>query len=149
MKPFNRGFAAFVALCWLAALAAVIYLMWAPDRTVDINGSHLRAAFAISLAGSDRILATLVALAAMLPALALIGLEARPEKRRDAHDPAVVAAGDERYRKLDERISALQHRVDDRDSAPARRPVTPSEPVAVRESFDKGPPRRRWPLLGG
>ena len=149
MRAFNRAFAIIVALLWIAACALAIYLMWAPDKNLNIDRTRLQFLLDISVSGSDRVLGTIIAAGAMLPALLLLAMEMRPARRSGPEAVAErerIPGGENRYRELDQRIDELSRRIDER-RAPEQRPVAPGEPVAVTEGGYREQPRRRWSIL--
>ena len=148
MSAFNRAFAIVTALLWIAAWAVVIYLMWTPDKNLQIDRTRIQFLFDIAVSGSDRVLGTIVAVAAMLPALLLAVMEMKPGRRVEraavaTREPA--PGGDTRYRELDQRIDELQRRIDDRKAGD--RAVSPGQPVRVTEGGYREPPKRRWGIL--
>lgn len=137
MNAFNRAFAALIALLWIAASAGVLYLMWEPARAVDISNRYLDFAFDITVSGSDRILATLIAAGAIILGLALLAAQSLPGRRAPR---AVPPDSDARFRELRDRLDSLQRRVDAGEAG--RRPVSPQEPAPSAP----GEPRR-WGIL--
>jgi hypothetical protein len=106
MNSFNRGFIALLALGWIAALAAGIWLVWDQSRLIEITSSSVNLNFdIIADTQAEQILATIVAGALMLPALLLLALELKPGRRRDM---AVAAANDGDSRKMQSRIDSLE-----------------------------------------
>jgi hypothetical protein len=145
MRAFNRAFAILVAMLWIAAGAGILYLVWSPEDGINMDKSRMTAMLSFSLSNSDQILATIILVAVMLPALALLLFEMKPSRRREMVDSRVPAS-DDRYRELHQRIDELQRRVDDK--APAeRRAMSRGEPAAVSEGGYYEPPKRRWSLL--
>lgn len=121
MNAFNRAFAVLVGLLWIAALAGVIYLMWTPGRELSIENRYMDFVFDLTISGSDRILATLIAVGAIVLGLGLIAAQAIPPRRTRAE--GLAPASDERYRDLHQRLDQLQRRVDEREAD--RRPISP------------------------
>jgi hypothetical protein len=139
MNAFNRVLISVLALLWIAAWAGVVYLMWEPSRDVDISNRYLEFVFDITISGSDRILATLLAAAAMVVGLGLIGAQFVPSRRGPMTLPP---ESDPRYRELRERLDSLQRRIDERPVVD-NRPVTPAEQTVESRSSS-----RRWGIAG-
>ena len=146
MRAFNRAFAIVVSLIWIAAFAVAIYLMWDSDKNLSIDRTRLQFLFDIAVSGSDRILGTIIAVAAMVPALLLLAFELKPAGRGTAVRREPVPGDDSRYRELNQRIEELQRRIDDRRAAEGRA-VAPGQPVAVRQGAYGEEPRRRWSIF--
>ena len=107
MNSFNRAFIALLALAWVAALGAAIWLVWDQARLIDITSNSVNLNFdIIADTQAEKILATIVAGAAMLPALILLGLEMKPSRRRDV--AAVGAQDDNETRRMQARIDSLE-----------------------------------------
>jgi hypothetical protein len=122
---------------WIAAWAGALYLMWEPSREVDISNRYLEFLFDITISGSDRILATLLAIGAMIIGLGLVGAQFLPAGRGPR---AVPPESDPRFRELRERLDSLQRRVD--QGGVERRPVVPEEAAT------SPPQSRRWGIVG-
>lgn len=106
MNAFNRGFLALLALAWIAALAGIIWLIWDQSRVLDITSSSVSLNFdVIADTQAEKILATIVAVALMLPALLLFVLELKPSRRSDAE---VVRATDNNRGEMQSRIDSLE-----------------------------------------
>ena len=106
MNAFNRGFMGLLALAWIAALGAAIWLVWDQSRLVEIDTSAIKLNFdLIADTQAEKILATIVASVLMLPALMLLGFEMKPARRRDmtAH-----TANDGDVRTMRGRIDSLE-----------------------------------------
>ncbi|HEY7268997.1 MAG TPA: hypothetical protein VH951_04145 [Dehalococcoidia bacterium] len=143
MKAFNRGFAIIVAMLWLAAGAGILYLIWNPNDGINIDRTRMHAVLNFSLAGSDQVLATIIVIAAMLPAGMLMLMEMKPSRRAKAVDTQRVPAEESRYRELDQRIAELQRRVDSRPATDTR----PVAPVMASDTPYSEPPKHRWSIL--
>jgi hypothetical protein len=106
MNSFNRAFIALLALGWVAALGAAIWLVWDQSRLIDINSSSINLNFdIIADTQAEQILATIIAGAAMLPALMLLGFEMKPSRHRDMVD---ATANDGDSRRMQSRIDSLE-----------------------------------------
>lgn len=140
MNAFNRAFIALLALAWVAALGAAVWLIWDQARVLTIDSETIALNFdIIANTRAEQLLATIIAGALMLPALFLLALELKPTRRRDL----VTATADEGdVRKMQARIDSLE-----RDLAAER---ARSEEVRIRQAED-GRPRpaatRRWHLF--
>lgn len=144
MNAFNRAFAVLISIAWIAACAAVIYLMWSPSREFNVDNRYLDFVFDITVSGSDRVLATLVAGFGIALGAALVTAQALPRRRSRIEGHEAVAASEGRFRELHQRLDELQRRVDNRGEM-ERRPLAPDQPVVAAE---RSPERRRWGLLG-
>jgi hypothetical protein len=111
--------------------------MWEPSREVDISNRYLEFLFDITISGSDRILATLLAIGAMVIGLGLVGAQFLPAGRGPR---AVSPESDPRFRELRERLDSLQRRVD--QGGVERRPIVPEEAAT------SAPQSRRWGIAG-
>ncbi len=142
MNAFNRGFVVVVSLVWIAAWAGVAYLMWTPGRELSEANRYFQYLFDVSVAGSDRILANLIAAVAIALGLGLMAAQAMPPSRRPKTADIFVHTDEARYGELNRRIEDLQRRLDSRDFD--RRAM--SQPMAVAAGPDGFPnqPRRRW-----
>lgn len=106
MNAFNRGVIALLALAWVAVLGAAIWLVWDQSRLVEIDSSAIQLNFdLISDTQAERILATIIAAALMLPALLLLGFEMKPSRRRDM---VLATANEGDVRKMQSRIDSLE-----------------------------------------
>jgi len=105
MNAFNRAFIALLALAWIAALGAAIWLIWDQSRVIDITSSSVNLNFdIIADTRAEQILATIVAAALMLPALMLLLLELKPSRRRDE----AYVANDRDNDRMQSRIDSLE-----------------------------------------
>ena len=146
MNTFNRAFAVLAGLVLIALGAGITYLMWEPGRNIDINNKYMQMALDLSLSGSDRILATLIVVAAMSLGLFLIAAQAIPGRRRPRIEQiAAVPADDARFRDLHLRLDDLQRRVDQR--AAERGTFAPEQAQLARQGAYQESPRRRWNLI--
>jgi hypothetical protein len=101
MNVFNRGFLTLLALAWVAALAVGVWLVWDESRFVEVSNNALALNFDIFAdTQAEKILATIIAVALMLPALGLLVLEMKPSHHRE------VAEGDTRH--MQDRITTLE-----------------------------------------
>ena len=139
MNAFNRAFIALLALAWVAVLGAAIWLIWDQSRVVEITSSSLNLNFdIIANTQAEKILATIIAGAAMLPALMLLLLEMKPSRR---HDMVVQTASERDVRKMQSHEREL-----DRDLAEER---ARNDDQRIRDA-DAKPVRsnsRRWHLF--
>jgi hypothetical protein len=130
MNAFNRAFIAVMALVWVAALGAAIWLIWDQARVAEISSSSVNLNFdIIANTQAERILATIIAGAAMLPALILLAFEMKPSRRRDMVAPTVserdVRKMQSHERELErdlaeERARNDNQRIRDADAKPVR-----------------------------
>jgi hypothetical protein len=106
MNAFNRGFMGLLALGWIAVLGAAIWLVWDQSRLFEIDTSAIKLNFdLIADTQAEKVLATIIAGALMLPALLLLGFEMKPSRRRDT---AVQTANGSDDRKMQNRIDSLE-----------------------------------------
>jgi hypothetical protein len=106
MSSFNRGFIALLALGWIALLGAAIWLVWDQSRLVEITSSSVNLSFDIVAdTRAEQILATIIAVALMLPALMLLAFEMKPSRGRDTV-PATANEGD--VHQMQSRIDTLE-----------------------------------------
>src|SRR5205814_1788896 len=132
MQTFNRLFSSLAALVWVALLAGLVFIVWREGQTLAYDSSSIHASVGLNLSLSEQILATIVLLALMMPALALIGIEMfRPtgERREPARLP------DRRYQELETRMSRIESRL----GGPAESP----QPVSEEREPEKDPERER------
>ncbi len=106
MNAFNRAFVGLLALGWVAALGAAVWLVWDQARVVDITSESVNLNFdIIANTQAEQILATIVAGTLMLPALMLLMFEMKPSRRRET---AVQTADEGDVRKMQDRIDSLE-----------------------------------------
>jgi hypothetical protein len=106
MNSFNRAFLALLALAWIAALGAAIWLVWDQSRIVDITSSSINLNFDIVAdTQAEQILATIVAGALMLPALLLLAFELKPSRRGDV---VAASAHEGDTKRMQSRIDSLE-----------------------------------------
>ena len=130
MNAFNRAFVALLALGWVAALGAAIWLVWDQSRVIEISSSSVNLNFdIIANTQAEQILATIIAAALMLPAIMLLAFELKPSRR---HDMVLETASESDVRKMQSRIGTLEQdlaeerarnddaRLTDADGKPAR-----------------------------
>jgi len=139
MNVFNRAFISLLALTWCALLAGLLYLVWEQVQSINVDNSAFTLSFdLLAETQAEKILATLVLAALMLPAAALLLMEVlvRGRGRRTA-----LADGQsrEREQRLEARVEQLQHRLDQQGSTQSARP-------AEAQTYDRGE-RRRWGFL--
>jgi hypothetical protein len=131
MNAFNRAFIALLALGWVAALGAAIWLVWDQGRLIEITSNSINLNFdIIADTQAEQILATIVAAALMLPALMLLMFEMKPSRRRETAAysneaasrpaPARAETRDDDFTDERSRIDDARRRdnVDDRDERP-------------------------------
>jgi hypothetical protein len=140
MNAFNRAFVALLALGWVAALGAGIWLVWDQARLIEIESSSINLNFdLIANTQAEQILATIIASVLMLPAVMLLLFEMKPARRRDM---VVQTANEGDVRKMQSRISSLE-----KDLAEER---ARGDNERVRDA-DRGDARpsgsRRWHLF--
>ena len=141
MNTFNRAFAVLAGLVLIALGAGITYLMWEPGRNLDINNQYMQIVLDLSLSGSDRILGTLIVVAAMSLGLFLIAAQAiRARRRPRIEQIGAVPADDARFRDLHQRLEDLQRRVD-------RGALAPEQAQVARQGTYQELPRRRWSLI--
>src|SRR5438046_8398929 len=129
MQTFNRLFSSLAALVWVAILAGLIFVVWREGQTLAYDSSSVHASIGLDLSLSEQILATIVLLALMMQALALIGIEMfRPSGER--REPAVLR--DRRYQELEARMNRLESRMG-APSTEAPQPVAADEHEDIRE----------------
>ncbi len=106
MNAFNRAFIALLALAWVAALGAAIWLVWDQSRLIEIDTSAVQLNFdLIATTQAEQILATIIAAALMLPALMLLAFEMKPSRRRDM---VLATANEGDVRKMQSRIDSQE-----------------------------------------
>jgi len=127
MNAFNRAFMTLLSLAWIAALGAAIWLIWDQSRLIEVDTNAITLNFdLIANTQAEKILATIIAGALMLPALLLLGFEMKPSRRRDM---VVQTASERDVRKMQSRQQSLEkdlmeervrnENLRDRDAAPA------------------------------
>jgi hypothetical protein len=142
MNVFNRGFLTLLALAWIAALAVGIWLVWDESRFVEISNNALSLNFDLfANTESERILATIIAVALMLPALGLLMLEMKPSRHRE------VADSDSR--RMQDRISTLERELGEerqrnKDLQADNDRVRDTVEDRVRDRADTHHGRRSW-----
>jgi len=135
MNTFNRAFVGLLALGWIAALGAAIWLVWDQSRVVDLASSSVNLNFdIIADTQAERILATIAAAALMLPALFLLAFEMKPSRHR-----AATAEDSAENRRLQSRVETLERELKEERS----RNVSPRDDREVATAHG----RSRWNLF--
>jgi hypothetical protein len=140
MNAFNRAFIAIMALAWIAVLGAAIWLVWDQSRVAEISSSSVNLNFdIIANTQAEKILATIIAGAAMLPALMLLALEMKPSRRRDM---VVQTASERDVRKMQSHERELERDLAEERARNDNQRIRDADAKPVRSSNS-----RRWHLF--
>lgn len=106
MNSVNRVFMTLLALAWVAAMGAGIWLVWDQARLIEITSNSVNLNFDIvANTQAEKILATIIAGALMLPALMLLAFETKPSRRPDM---VLQTANEGDVRKMQSQMSSLE-----------------------------------------
>lgn len=137
MNSFNRAFMTLLALAWVAAMGAGIWLVWDQARLIEITSNSVNLNFDIvANTQAEKILATIIAGALMLPALMLLAFETKPSRRPDM---VLQTANEGDVRKMQSEMSSLEK---DLTEERAR-----NESLRNREPDTSHTSSRRWHLF--
>ena len=123
MQLFNRLFASVIAVAWGVLLGWLVWVVWRPSQTATIDSSKVNFSLGFSLTTSEQILATIVLVALMVPALLLFGIEVFGVSRGPARERLPAGRDAERYRTLESRLDRLEQQ----SGLPAETPVSPPD----------------------
>jgi len=139
MNVLNRTFVSLLALIWCALLGGLLYLVWEQAQGVDVDNSAFALSFDwLAETQAEKILATLVLGALMVPAAGLILMELTVHGRRTD-----IRESQTRERQLEARVEALQRRLD--EQRPSGQPVSQPRPEVGTPQPQRE--RRRWRFL--
>ena len=146
MQLFNRLFASLIAIAWGTLLGWLAWVVWRPSQTATIESSKVHFGLGFSLTTSEQILATIIIVALILPAVMLFGIEVFGVSSRPSRERMLATARDgDRYRTLESRLDSLERQ----SGMPSETPTPPqpeqteaAEPLAAREHRQGGLLRR-------
>lgn len=140
MSGLNRFLVVFFALAWLAALGVVLWLVWDQGRIIEVNDGGIEVLFDVTLERAEQILASIILGALALPPLAMLLMQLKRSRPRRIEQPVA----DDRIAQLQGQVDALERRLRESPSEPARPAV-----VSTDERHDepaREPRSRRWHL---
>jgi len=141
MNAFNRAFIAVMALAWVALLGAAIWLVWDQSRVAEISSSSVNLNFdIIASTQAEKILATIIAGAAMLPAMMLLAFEMKPSRR---HDMVVQTASERDVRKMQSHERELERELAEERARNDNQRIRDADAKPVRSSSSS----RKWHLF--
>ena len=142
MSIFNRTFAVIIAALWCAVLAGFLFLMWAPDRSAEIDFPNFQVTLDVATSGAERVLGTLIVLALIAVGLGLLAWEiamwrraARAEEEAAAHaESAAVPVTTDELQALRSDLRSIDARLEEIDRQLHQMPSPDTVRAAVMDS---------------
>jgi hypothetical protein len=125
MQIFNRLFVSLITIAWGVLLGWLLWVVWRQSQTATLDSSKVHFSLGFTLTTSEQILATIIIVALMFPALLLFGIEVFGVSSRPARERIPAGRDGDRYRTLESRLDRLERQ----SGMPAETPAAAPEQV--------------------